>query len=149
MAYYMAARRGLDSLMDTSLPRSATLSPEVLHSVIRGLMKLRDMEREDTYRLIFGPKDTFPCSALHCPSYNPTSVSALQAYQKIFDHIVGSSQMGTKILQVPEFYENCGGGPQCVSPSICRSCVERWEFGHAELRKKAWTKLPEFFGLEG
>ena len=148
MAYYMAARRGLDSLMDTSLPRSAMLSPEILQSAIRGLMKLRDMEREETYRLIFGPKDTFPCSAPTCPSYNPIGVSALQAYQKIFDHVVGCSQMGTKMLQIPEFYEDCGGGPQCVSPSICCSCVERWELGHAELRKKAWAKLPDFFGLK-
>ena len=149
MAYYMAARRGLNSLMGSGLPPSATLPPEILQSAIGGLMKLRDMEREETHRLIFGPKDTFPCSAPGCPSYSPTSTSSLQAYQKVFDHIVGSSQLGTKALQVSEFYEDCGGGLQCVSPGICHSCVERWEFGHAELRKKAWEKLPGFFGLGG
>ena len=149
MAYYMAARRGLDSLMDKRLPQSATLSPEILQSVIRGLIKLREMERDETHRLIFGSKVIHPCPAPNCPSYTPTGALALQAYQKVFDHIVGSSQLGTKVLQVPEFYEDCGSGPQCVSPGICRSCVERWGSGHADLRKKAWAKLPDVFGLKG
>jgi len=149
MAYYMAVRRGLDSLMDRCLPQSATLSPEILQSVIRGLIKLREMERDETYHLIFEPKSPHPCSAPNCPSYDPTSTLTLQACRKVFDHIVGSSQLGTKVLQVPEFYEDCGGGPQCVSPGICRGCVERWESGHAELRKKIWARLPEIFGLKG
>ena len=149
MAYYMAVRRGLDSLMNKRLPQSATLSPEVLQSAIRGLIKLRETERDETYRLIFGPKNSHPCSTQNCPSYAPASTLTSQAYQKIFDHIVGSSQLGTKVLQVPEFYEDCGGGPQCVSPGICRSCVERWESGLADLRRKVWGKLPDVFGLRG
>ena len=45
MAYYMAARRGVDSLMDIEkrLSRSATLSPEVLKSAMKGLMVLREV----------------------------------------------------------------------------------------------------------
>ena len=52
------------------------------------------------------------------------------------------------MLQVPEFYKDCEGDLQCVSPSICPSCVERWESRHAEMRKKAWATLPEVFGLK-
>ena len=44
MAYYMAARRGVDSLMDGCLPRSVALPPEVLRAAIRGLMVLRGVE---------------------------------------------------------------------------------------------------------
>ena len=150
MAYYMATRRGLDSLMDRRLPQSATLPPDILRSAIRGFMTLREVERDETYRLIFGPNDSHPCLASTCPSRAPTGTVALQAYQKVFDHIVvGSSQLGTRVLQVPEFYEECEGGPRCISPGVCRSCVERWESGHADLRKKAWAELPDVFGLSG
>ena len=71
------------------------------------------------------------------------------AYRKVFDHVVGPAQLGTKVLQVPEFYEDCGGEVQCVGPGICNSCVKRWESGHAELRKKVWAMLPDVFGLKG
>ena len=141
MAYYMAARRGLDSLMDRSLPASASLSPETLQIATRGLMKLREVELSEAHRLIFGPNRSHHCSTLNCPSRTPTDTGALEAYQKVFDHIVGSSRLGTKVLQVPEFYEDCGGKPQCVGPGICRKCVERWESGCAELRKKMWAFL--------
>ena len=113
-------------------------------------MILREIERDETYRLIFGPKGSHPCLASNCPSRAPAGAVALQAYQKVVDHIVvGSSQLGTKVLQVPEFYESFGGGPQCVNSGVCRNCVERWESGHADLRKKAWTRLPDVFGLKG
>jgi hypothetical protein len=39
---------------------------------------------------------THPCSALKCPSRTPTSPAALDAYRKVFGHIVGSSQPGRK-----------------------------------------------------
>jgi hypothetical protein len=146
MAYYMATRRGLSPLMGRHLPRNATLSPEILQSAIGGLMALREVELNQSHRLIFG---SHPCSALNCPSRTPTDPGTLEAYQKVFDHIVGSSQLGTKVLQVPEFYEDRGGNLQCVSPGICGSCVERWESGHADLRKKAWVMLPDVFGLKG
>ena len=148
MAYYMAARRGVDSLMDGGLPRSATLSPEVLQTAIKGLIELREMERDETHRLIFGPKGTQLCSESNCPSRGPPGPGALETYKKVFDHIVGSSQQGTKVLQVPEFYRGSGGSSVRVFPDICRSCVERWESGHAELRKRAWVRLPDVFGLE-
>ena len=149
MAYYMAARRGLDSLIDKRLPASAILPPEILHVAIRGLMALREMELNETHRLIFGPTGTRPCSVSYCPSRTPTDPAALEAYQKALDHIVGPARSGrTNLLQVPEFYEDCGGDVRCVGPDVCRSCVERWESGHAELRKRAWAMLPDVFGLD-
>ena len=62
MAYYMASRRGLDSLMDRRLPQSATLSPEILQSTIRGFVRLREMELKETHRLIFGSRTSRQCS---------------------------------------------------------------------------------------
>jgi hypothetical protein len=149
MAYYMATRRGVGSLMGRDLPRNATLSPDILRSAIEGLMALREVEFNETHRLIFGSKISRPCSTPACPSRTPTGTGASEAYQKVFDRIVGPSQLGMKVLQVPEFYEDRGGNLQCVDPGICNSCVERWESGHAELRKKAWATLPDVFGLRG
>ena len=146
MAFYMATRRGPNSLMDGSLPRNATLSPEVLRATFRGLMTLREVELSGTHRLIFGPKG--PCSAPNCPSRSPTGPAALEAYQKVFDQIVGCPQLGTKVLEVPELYEDHEGDLQCVGPGICGNCVEGWESGHAELRKQAWATLPDIFGLK-
>ena len=147
VAYYMVIRRGPNSLVDRHLPRNATFSPEILQPAIRGLMALREVELNETHRLIFGSKGPHPCSTSNCPSRIPTGPAALEAYQKVFDHIVESPQLGTKVLQVPEFYEDHGGDIQCVVPGIFRNCVERWESGHAELRKKAWEVLPDVFGL--
>jgi hypothetical protein len=70
MAYYMAARRGLDSLMDTRLPSSATLSGQTLRSAMRGLMALREMELKETHRIVFTIKDTpnrIGCSSTAVP----------------------------------------------------------------------------------
>ena len=147
MAYYMATRRGPGSLMDRRLSRNATLSPETLQSAITGLMALREVELNETHDLIFESKGAHPCSTSNCPSRSPTGLASLVAYHKVFDLIVGSSHLGTKVLQVPEFYEDREGGLQCVGPDICSGCVERWESGHAELRKKAWAALPGVFGL--
>ena len=147
MAYYMATRRGPNSLMDGSLPRNATLSPAVLRSAIRGLMTLRQAELDETHRLIFEQKGSHPCAALDCLSRSPAGTAALEAYRKVFEHIVDPSQLGAKVLEVPEFYEDRGGDLRCVGPGICSSCVERWESGHAELRKRIWATLPEVFGL--
>ena len=144
MAYYMAARRGLGSLMDR---QNTTLSPEILQSAIGGLMALREVELNDTHGLIFGPKGS--CPTPQCPSRAPTSPAALGAYQTVFDHIMGSSRLGTNVLQVPEFLEDCGPYLECVSPGICIDCVERWESAHAELRRKVWATLPDIFGLKG
>ena len=57
--------------------------------------------------------------------------------------------MGMRVLQVPEFYEDCGGDLQCVSKDVCSKCVERWNCGYAELRKMAWGRLRDAFGLKG
>jgi hypothetical protein len=149
MAYYMATRRGLDSLIDGHLPRNAMLPPQILQPAIRGLMALREVELNETHCLVFGPKGSNPCSTSNCPSRTPTGPGALEAYRKVFNHIVGSSQFGTRVLQVPEFYEGFGDELECVGPGICSRCVERWESGHADLRKKAWAMLPGVFGLKG
>jgi len=147
MAYYMAVRKGLNSLMDTHLPKSATLSPETLRTAMGGLMALREVELNETHRLVFGPKDAHSCSGSNCPSRTPTSPAALGTYQKVFDYVVGPSQLGTRVLQVPEFHQDSGGDTACVFPGVCRGCMEWWESGHAKLRKKAWERLPEVFGL--
>ena len=149
MAYYMAARRGPDSLMDRHISRNATLSPRILRSAIRGLMALREVELNETHRLIFGLMVSHPCPVPNCPSHAPTGPAALEVYRKVFDHIVGSSQLGTKILQVPEFCGDRGGELRGLDLGVCSSCVERWESGHAELRRKAWAALPDIFGLMG
>jgi len=148
MAYYMATRRGPRSLMDRHLPRNAALSPEILQSAITGLMALREMELNETHDLIFESNGAHPCPASNCPSRSPTGPAASAAYRKVFNCTVGSSQLGTKVLQVPEFYEDSGGELQCVGPGICSGCVGRWESGHAELRKKTWAALPGVFGLK-
>ena len=148
MAYYMATRRGLYSLMDRRLPRNATLSPRILQSAIGGLVALREVEFNEAHHLILGPKGPHPCSASKCLSRAPTGPAALAAYQMVFDRIVGSSRLGTKVLEVPEFYEDQGGELQCIGGGICSSCVGRWESGHAELRKKVWGMLPNAFGLK-
>jgi hypothetical protein len=149
MAYYMATRRGINSLMGSHLLPNSTLPPRILQSAIEGFVVLRELELNETHRLIFGLKGSNPCPTSNCPSRTPAGPVALGAYRKVFDHIVGSSQFGTRVLQVPEFYEDCGSGPQCVGPGICASCVEWWESGHADLRKKAWAILPDIFGLKG
>jgi len=149
MAYYMAIRRGPDSLMDENLPRNATLSPRILQSAIKGLMALREVELNETHRMVYALEGSRPCSTPSCPSRTPTGPAALATYRKVFDHVVGSSHLGTKVLQVPKFYEEREGDTQCAGPGICGSCVERWERGHAELRRKAWAVLPDVFGMNG
>jgi hypothetical protein len=141
MAYYMAARRGLDSLMDRRLPRNATLSPDALRSAVRGLTELREEELRGTHRLIFGRK----CSSCTSDCCSDTPYT----YQRVFDHIVGPSQQGTRALQFPEFYLDCEMGHLPVFSNVCGKCVERWESGHAYLRKRTWEKLPDVFGLKG
>ena len=84
---------------------------------------------------------------LSCRSCTQTGPAALEAHQKVFDHIIGSSQSGTKLLEVPEFFKDHGGDGQPIGPGICSSYVGRWESGHAELRKKAWVMLPGVFWL--
>jgi hypothetical protein len=80
---------------------------------------------------------------------HPEWPRGIGACQKVFNYVVGSSQSGVKVLQVPEFYEDCGGDRQCVSPGFCSLCVARWESRHVEVRKKAWVMLPDIFGLKG
>ena len=150
MAYYMAARRGLDSLMDTRLPSNATLSGRTLRSAMRGLMALREMELKETHRIVFTVKDASNrtgCSSIGCPSRHPKGPMGAEivgAYQRTFDRITGSADGGTKILQVlsaSEFAEDNGS-------KFCRVCGEKMQGAHAEVRKKAWAALPEVFGLK-
>jgi len=145
MAYYMASRRGLDSLMDRRLPQSAILSPEILQSVIRGFVTLREMELKETHRLIFGSRTSRPCSSSKCPSFKTAGPRVSGAHQKIVDQITDSSQPGTKVLQVLSLAEICGDDCHV----FCKICVEGWEAGHAGVREKVWTALPGVFGLKG
>ena len=150
MAYYMAARRGLDSLMDTRLPSSATLSGQTLRSAMRGLMALREMELKETHQIVFENKDStnrVGCSSTGCPSWSskaPSNTGTVGAHRRVFDRITGSAVGGTRILQVlsaNEFEED-------LESRFCRVCVEKMQVAHAEVRKKAWAALPEVFGLK-
>ena len=145
MAYYMAARRGLDSLMGRRLPPSATLSGEILQFAIRGLMTLREMELKETHRLIFGSKTPRRCSSLKCPSRNTTGPRGSEAHEKVVDEIIDHSRSGTKVLQVLSLGDIFGG--DCHG--FCEGCVEGWEAGHGEVRRKVWAALPDVFGLKG
>ena len=145
MAYYMAVRKGLNSLMDRHLPRSATLTHDVLESSIAGLMAIHEIERDEVYYLVFGSRVSRPCSELNCLSRPPAMP---QSYKEVFDYIVGPPQLGTKVLQVPEFYRGEGGNAVRVFPRFCRDCVRRWEVVHADLRGKVWAMLPSVFGLK-
>ena len=145
MAYYMAARRGIGSLMNKSLPQSATLSPEILQSALEGLVALRELELDETYRLVLGSKPSHPCSSPNCPSRNAAGPKASDAHKKVIDRIKDSTRSGTMVLQVLSLSSTNEGG----SDGFCESCVKGWEAGHLEVRKKAWNRLPNAFGLRG
>jgi hypothetical protein len=147
MAYYMAVRRGPDSLMDGDLPLDATLAPQILQVAIKGLLILREMELKETHRLIFGSIGSHSCSQSKssCTSHNAMGPRVSEAYQKIADRIADSARAGTNLLQVLSLREVCGGDYL----GFCESCAEGWEIGHAGVRKNAWAALPDVFGLKG
>ena len=149
VSYYMATRGGPNSLVGGHLSQKATLPPEILQSAFKGLVALREVELNEAHRLIFRPTGSHPCSVSNCPSRTLTGPVALEAYQKIFYPTAGSSQLGTNVLQVPEFYEDIFDNIQCIGVGMCPNCVGRWESGHAELRRKVWATLPDVFGLRG
>jgi len=131
--------------MDRRLPQSATLSPEILQSAIRGFVTLREMELKETHRLIFGSRTSRPCSSPKCPLLKAADPRASEVRQKVADQITDSSQPGTKVLQVLSLAGIFGG--DCCG--FCESCVEGWEAEHGEVRKKVWAALPDVFGLKG
>jgi len=143
MAHYMAARFGLDSLMDSRLPASARLAPDILRAATKGLLALREMELRETHRLIFGSEIPRPCPWSGCPS-RTTAETSVPAWQKVVDRIADSAHSGTKILEVLSLDEVYGGG----GVGFCDICIEVWEAGHADIRKKAWGMLPGMFGLK-
>ena len=145
MAYYMAARRGIDSLVNKSLPQSATLPPKILQSALKGLMALRELELDETYRSVLGSSTSHPCPSSNCPSSNTTGPRVTDAHKKIIDRIADSSRSGTKVLQVLSLSRTHEGS----SDGFCESCVKGWEAGHVEVRKKAWNTLSDAFGLRG
>ena len=145
MAYYMVVQRGPDSLMDRRLPANARLSPEILQVAVKGLLTLREMELKEIHSLIFGLRGSRSCSRSGCPSPNTTGPRVSEAHQKVFDRIADSAHSGTKLLQVLSLRKVCGG--DCFG--FCERCVEGWEAGHADVRKKAWAALPDVFGLKG
>ena len=149
MAYYMAARKGTDSLMDTRVPPSSTLSGQTMRSAIRGLMALREMELKETHRIPFtikGPDSGITCSSPECLCWSGRGVSNMGIAgecQQVFDRITGSVVGGTRILQVlstSEFTEN-------PESRFCQICMAKIQVAHAGVRRKAWVALPEVFGL--
>jgi len=149
VAHYMAARRGLNSLMDTRLPSNATLSGQTLRSAIHGLMALREMELKETHRIVFTIKDASDrvgCSSADCPSRRSKGLldaETIGAHQRTFDRITGSAVGGTRVLQVlsaSEFAED-------AESKFCHVCVKKMQVAHAEVRRRAWMVLPEVFGL--
>ena len=144
LAYYMAARRGLDSLMERHLPASAKLSPEVLQVAMKGLLVLREVELKGAHRLILGSRGSRSCSQSNCPS-RKSGPGISEADQKVIDRITDSAHSGTKILDVLSLKEVCGG--DCFG--FCEGCTKGWETGHANMRKNAWAMLPNVFGLKG
>lgn len=67
-------------------------------------MGLREVEPNETHRLIFGPRGPHLCSTPNCPSCNPTGPPALEAYPEALGHIVGPSRSRTKVSVVPGLY---------------------------------------------
>ena len=149
MAYYMAVRRGSDSLMGTRLPPSATLSGQTLRSAIRGLMVLREMELKELYKIAFTIKDftdSVGCDSQECLCWKSrlSDAAVTRACQQVFDRITGSAVEGTRILQVLSASEFVGN----TAFKFCQVCVEKIQVAHADVRRKAWTALPEVFGLK-
>ena len=145
MAYYMAARRGLDSLMDSRprLQSGATLSGQTLKSAMRGLVALQVMEHKEMHQIVFTFDDTANrpgCFSKDCPSRGPKGLSGagiMQAQRRVFDRIMGSAAGGTRILQVLSANEFAGDGES----KFCQTCAERMKVAHADLRRKAWVTL--------
>ena len=143
MAYYLAARRGVDSLMDKRLPPSATLPPDVLQPAIRGFIALRELELNETHRLVLN--STTSHSSVDCPSRKTIGPGVSDAHRRVIDQITGVSRSGTKVLEVLSLSGRCGVDPG----GFCASCIREWEVGHVEVRKRAWDMLPKVFGLMG
>jgi len=148
MAYYMAVRRGSDSLMDARLPTSAILSGQTLRFAIRGLITLREMELKETDRIVFKTSNRVGCSSTDCPSrhsWGRLDAGITGAHQRTFDRITGSGVEGTRILQVlsgSEFGED-------TETKFCEVCAEKMQVAHGEVRRKAWATLPDVFCLRG
>ena len=143
MAYYMAAQKGLNSLMGRHLPQNAVLSPEVLQSAVGGLLVLREFEVGETYRLVLEGRNSNTCSSLICPSRNATGPGVSDAHEKVIERITGSPGSGTKILQVLSL----SGITEADSSGFCENCRKGWQDGHVGIRKRAWDMLPHAFGL--
>ena len=135
MAYYMAARRGTQSLMSRD-PVSVQLPPDTLQAAIEGLIALREMELEETHHLIFGRTTTHPCSSPTRAPRETVGKEPPDVRRRIVDQITGPARSGTKVLEVLSLID------------VCKGCMEEWESGHGETRKKAWAALPDVFGLK-
>ena len=140
MAYYMAARRGVQSLINPRHPVKAQLPPEILQPAADGLMALREIELKEIHRLIMAPHR---CLSHGCVSPKTLGPGGSDAERKVIDKITGSSQSGTRVLQVFSLGDICGG----ELDGFCKNCEEWWESGHFEMRKKAWGVLPSVFRL--
>ena len=146
----MAVQRGVESLVDTRLPKSATLPPsDILQPAIKGFVALREMELDETRRLIPGSTASPPCFSAKCDFLKtvgrPRAESAGAHQKAAVGRVADPSQSGTKVLKVLSLGGIRGDYPDA---RFCESCVEGWEAGRAEMRKRAWDMLPEVFGLK-
>ena len=149
MAYYMAARRGLSSLMDRRLPKSATLPPEVLEPAMKGFVALRELELNETHRLVLGTRPPRHCSSASCPSGKIAGPGVSDGYHwKIIERITGSSRTGTSVLEVLVFSPSVVNVGDSGGFCFCEGCAKGWEAGHAGIRRRAWDMLPSVFGLK-
>jgi len=96
MAYYMAIRRGPESLVDRSLPASARLPLETREATIQGLSTLREMEFKEIHRLILGLNPPWSCLRPSCPSRNTTGPRVTEAHQKVADR--GFCQLWDEVI---------------------------------------------------
>ena len=144
IAYYMTARKGLNSLMDKRLPQSATLSPEVLQSAIGGFIALRELELSEIHRLVLGLVTSNPCSSTSCPSRRTKGSSVSGVHQSVIERITASSRSEMKVLEVHSLGRIYGND----SDGFCEVCVNEWDTGHAEVRRRAWNMLSKVFGLK-
>ena len=62
------------------------------------LMALHEVELNWTHRSTSGPKGSQPLSVMKCPPRTPTGPATLKTYREVFDRIVGSPQLGAKVL---------------------------------------------------
>jgi len=138
-AYYMASRRGIPSLTNSSPGES--LPPSVLAIAIKGLGELKAAELKAAKAIIFGRK-THKCDWLSC--YSSSSVFAEKNSDKVFQTLLesiicSSGDMATNVLEAPEL--------NSLKLTFCPSCQKAWLDSHRKAREEIWASLLAIFEL--